>query len=100
MSVTTLQGKKVLVTGAGGFIGSHLVERLVALGARVACFLRYNSRGLKGWVDEFPSDVQSRLTIFWGDLKDPEAVRQAVKGQEIIFCPIHFLTIANFIELS
>jgi len=78
-------GKHVLVTGAGGFIGSHLTERLVAEDARVRVFLRYNSQAKRGWLDEAPPEVQNQIEVVWGDLKDPEAVRQAVKGSEIVF---------------
>jgi len=73
------------VTGAGGFIGSHLTERLVAEGAKVRVFLRYNSQSRKGWLEESPAEVSDRTEVVWGDLKDPEAVRRAVKGTEIVF---------------
>jgi NAD dependent epimerase/dehydratase len=77
--------KKVLVTGAGGFIGSHLTERLVKLGVSVKAFVRYNSRNDWGLIEFLPREVQESLEIFSGDLKDPEAVRKAVKGREIVF---------------
>lgn len=79
------QSKKVLVTGAGGFIGSHLIERLVELGASVRAFVRYNSRNDLGLIEFLTKEVQESLEIFRGDLKDPEAVRKAVKGCEIVF---------------
>jgi dTDP-glucose 4,6-dehydratase len=78
-------GRQVLVTGAGGFIGSHLVGRLVGEGAGVRVFLRYNSQAKKGWLDEAPQEIQDRLEVVWGDLKDPEAVRRAVKGVQVVF---------------
>lgn len=81
----SLKGAKVLVTGAGGFIGSHLTERLLDEGAVVSVFLRYNALGHKGWIDTFRNGTVSRLKIFLGDLRDPEAVRKAVRGQEIVF---------------
>jgi len=79
------RGKKVLVTGAGGFVGSHLTERLVAEGADIRVLLRYNSQGRRGWLEESPAEVQKRIQVIWGDLKDPEAVRQAVRGVQIVF---------------
>ena len=59
MKMAELRGKKVLVTGAAGFIGSHLAERLVALGADVRAFVHYNSLGSKGWLDESASASSS-----------------------------------------
>ena len=79
------RGKQVLVTGAGGFIGSHLTEELVKLGAKVRVFLRYNSQNRQGLIECLPKDIQGSLDIFWGDLKDSEAARQAVKGSQIVF---------------
>lgn len=78
-------GKTVLVTGAGGFIGSHLVERLVADGHTVRAFVRYNGRDDRGHLDRLPPDVKRSVEVFRGDLKDPEAVRKAVKGQAWVF---------------
>jgi NAD dependent epimerase/dehydratase len=75
-------GKKVLVTGAGGFIGSHLVERLVADGHRVRAFVRYNGRDDRGHLDALAPDVQADIEVERGDLKDPAAVLRAVRGQE------------------
>ena len=78
-------GKKVLVTGAGGFIASHLVERLVREGASVRAFLRYNSRNDVGMLKLIPADIFSQLEIIHGDLRDAEAVRGAVKGADTVF---------------
>jgi len=78
-------GKKVLVTGAGGFIGSHLVEHLVALGARVRAFVRYNSRNSYGWIDTFPDEIRGAMEVFVGDIRDAEKVREASEGIEYIF---------------
>ena len=79
------KGKKVLVTGAGGFVGSHLTERLVELGTHVKAFVRYNSRNDWGLLEELPMDIRNELEIVAGDLKDSGAVRDAVKDTEIVF---------------
>lgn len=80
-----IKGKKTLVTGAGGFIGSHLVEALVRMGAKVSVFIRYNSRSDLGLLDRLPKKINQELEVFAGDLKDPEALRRPVKGCEIVF---------------
>jgi len=77
--------KTVLVTGAGGFIGSHLVERLVNLGARVRAFVRYNSRGDRGLLELVPDSVLSKTEFVMGDLRDADAVKRAVEGSDLIF---------------
>lgn len=80
-----LKGKKVLVTGAGGFIASHLVERLVKDGAQVRAFVRYNSRGEVGLLRLLPLDVFSHIEVVAGDLRDAEAVRAAMKDVDTVF---------------
>jgi dTDP-glucose 4,6-dehydratase len=77
--------KHVLVTGGGGFIGSHLVEQLLAEGAEVRAFVRYNSRGDPGLLRLIPAKDRSRLEIVAGDLRDENAIRAAVEGSQIIF---------------
>jgi dTDP-glucose 4,6-dehydratase len=77
--------KKVMVTGAGGFIGSHLVERLVELGAKVRAFVRYNSRNDRGLLEILPEYAQKQIEVIAGDLRDSGSVRVAVKGVQIVF---------------
>ena len=78
-------GKKVLVTGSDGFIGSHLVEALMAHGCQVRAFTYYNSFNSWGWLDTLPKEQQERLDIFAGDIRDPNGVREAIKGCDIVF---------------
>jgi NAD dependent epimerase/dehydratase len=77
--------KQVLVTGAGGFIGSHLVERLARDGAQVRAFVRYNSRGDHGLLARLPQDIFRRLQIIPGDLRDLPALTSAMQDVEIVF---------------
>lgn len=76
-------GKKVLVTGAGGFIGSHLAERLVNEGAEVRAMVHYNALGKAGWLDHSP--LRERMAIIGGDITDRDSVSAAVKGVEVVF---------------
>ncbi len=78
------QNKKVLVTGAGGFIGSHLVERLAAEGAQVRAFVRYNSRADVGLLKLASPEIRSQLEIIGGDLRDEHAMRKAVEGCQVV----------------
>ncbi|MFC0632443.1 SDR family NAD(P)-dependent oxidoreductase [Brevundimonas balnearis] len=78
---TPLAGRKVLVTGAGGFIGSHVVERLVELGASVRAFVRYTSHGGAGWLDRSP--VRGEIEVVRGDLADRDSVDAAVEGCDV-----------------
>ena len=80
-----LSHKKVLVTGADGFIGSHLVEGLVALGADVRAFVFYNSFNSWGWLDSLPESTTNQIEVFPGDVRDPNGVRKAVCGMDVVF---------------
>lgn len=78
-------GKKVLVTGADGFIGSHLVEELMKKGYEVKAFTYYNSFNTWGWLDTFPKEKLDQIEIFSGDIRDPNGVREAMKGVDWVF---------------
>lgn len=77
--------KTVLVTGADGFIGSHLVEKLVDEGFKVKAFVYYNSFNSWGWLDTFPKEKINKIEIFAGDVRDPNGVRTAMKGVDIVY---------------
>ncbi len=77
--------KKILVTGADGFIGSHLTEELVKQGYSVKAFVYYNSFNSWGWIDTFPKELKDKIEIFAGDIRDPNGVREAMKGCDIVF---------------
>jgi NAD dependent epimerase/dehydratase len=79
------RNRSVLVTGAGGFIASHLVEKLVELGARVRAFVRYNSRGDPGLLAQLTPDQSQAVEIIAGDLRDLPAVRAAMQNVSIVF---------------
>ena len=80
-----MKNKKVLVTGADGFIGSHLVEELLLQGYQVKAFCMYNSFNSWGWLDSFPKDLLSQIEIFTGDVRDPNGVRTAMKGCDVVY---------------
>jgi NAD dependent epimerase/dehydratase len=75
----------ILVTGADGFIGSHLVETLVADGARVRAFVYYNSFNSWGWLETLSSEIMDHVEIFAGDIRDPNGVREAMKGIDDVY---------------
>lgn len=77
--------KKVLVTGADGFIGSHLTESLVERGYEVKAFTYYNSFNSWGWLDSLPKEKLNEIEIFSGDIRDPNGVREAMRGVEGVF---------------
>jgi len=76
--------QKILVTGADGFIGSHLTEELVRQGYSVKAFVLYNSFNSWGWLDHSPKDVVESLEVFSGDIRDPYGVKEAMKGCDIV----------------
>ena len=78
-----LGGTKVLVTGAGGFIGSHLVERLTELGAHVRAMVRYNSTGTAGWLDQSP--VRQDIDVVFSNVEDRDGLRKAMRGIDAAF---------------
>jgi NAD dependent epimerase/dehydratase len=77
--------KKILVTGADGFIGSHLTEELVKQGYEVRAFVFYNSFNSWGWIDSFPEEIKNRIEIFAGDIRDPNGVRVAMEECDTVF---------------
>jgi NAD dependent epimerase/dehydratase len=81
----SLRGTKVLVTGADGFIGSHLTERLVAEGADVRAFCLYNSRGSAGWLDDVDPATRAALDVRLGDIRDARFVTAATRDVEVVF---------------
>ena len=80
-----LKNKKILVTGADGFIGSHLVETLTDLDCEVTAFVYYNSFNSWGWLDSFPKEKLEKIKIFSGDIRDPNGVYSAMEGIDIVF---------------
>ena len=76
---------KVLVTGADGFIGSHLTEELVKRGYDVRAFAFYNSFNTWGWLDTLPKDIMDHVDVFTGDIRDPNGTREAMKGCDAVF---------------
>jgi nucleoside-diphosphate-sugar epimerase len=83
--MASLRDRAVLVTGADGFIGSHLVERLVADGAKVRAFCLYNSFGSAGWLDDLDPATRAKIDIRLGDIRDARFVERATEGIEVVF---------------
>jgi UDP-glucose 4-epimerase len=78
-------GKRVVVTGAEGFIGSHLTEALVRAGAAVTALCLYNSFGKAGWLDSLPGETRAAVRIVFGDIRDPHMMRSLIDGQDMVF---------------
>ncbi|WP_129670212.1 GDP-mannose 4,6-dehydratase [Phytoactinopolyspora endophytica] len=103
----SLAGHDVLVTGADGFIGSHLVERLIDEGSKVKAFCVYNSNGSYGWLDEMDPARRSTVEFRLGDIRDPRSVLEAVRDVEIVFhlaalvaIPYSYHAPASFLETN
>lgn len=80
-----LKGKKVVVTGSEGFIGSHLTERLLELGAEVTALVQYNSFNNWGWIDTFDKKIKDSINVVSGDIREYDAMKRIIKGQDVVF---------------
>lgn len=80
-----LKNKKVLVTGADGFIGSHLTERLVELGANVTALVQYNSFNNWGWIETLDKHVKKEIEVYTGDIREYDNISKVIKGKDVIF---------------
>jgi UDP-glucose 4-epimerase len=103
----TLAGKSVLVTGADGFIGSHLTEALVAAGARVRAFCLYNSHGSLGWLDTVPPETRAALDLRLGDIRDARFVEEACRDVAVVFhlaaliaIPYSYVAAESFVDTN
>jgi NAD dependent epimerase/dehydratase len=106
-AMTTIEGKSVVVTGAGGFIGGHLVERLVRDGARVRALCRYNSRNERGTLDWLEPNVLAEVEVVLGELRDVESVAAAIEGSEVVLhlgaqiaIPYSYVNPRDFLEVN
>ena len=100
-------GRKVLVTGADGFIGSHLTERLVRGGAEVSALSCYNSFDSHGWLDDLPAAVLKEIRVTRGDIRDAALVRRIVQGQDVVFhlaaligIPYSYVATQSYVETN
>jgi NAD dependent epimerase/dehydratase len=102
-----LTGKKILVTGAEGFIGSHLTELLIDSGYEVRAFVLYNSFNSWGWIDSLPEEKRKKLDVFTGDIRDPFSVKESMKGVSVVFhlaaliaIPYSYLAPGSYIDTN
>lgn len=80
-----IKGRRVLVTGSEGFIGSHLTERLVELGAEVTALVQYNSFNNWGWIDTFDKNIKDSINVVTGDIREYDGMKRIIKGQDVVF---------------
>jgi NAD dependent epimerase/dehydratase len=83
--MTSIKGRKTLITGAAGFIGSHLAETLLKDRAHVTALVRYTSSGKAGWLDHLPPALRKRLKVVYGDIRDPDICKMAIDGSDFVF---------------
>ncbi len=102
-----IKNSNVLVTGADGFIGSHLVERLIREGAKVRAFIYYNVWNSYGWLDSCSKEQLDQIEIFSGDVRDPNGVRKALEGMDVVFhlaaligIPFSYLAPDSYLETN
>ena len=105
--MSTLAGQTVLVTGADGFIGSHLTEALVAAGAKVRAFCLYNSHGSWGWLEDARPEDQAKIDVRMGDIRDARFVEAALEGVDVVFhlaaliaIPYSYVAPESFIDVN
>lgn len=103
----SFKGKRVFVTGADGFIGSHLVELLVQAGAQVRALVYYNSWNAYGWLSDVPKDILAQVELFHGDVRDAERMREGVKGcayvlhlSSLIAIPYSYVAPRSYVETN
>jgi len=101
------ENEKVLVTGGAGFIGSHLIEKLVELGAEAKVLVHYNSRNSWGYLEYLPPEILRKIDIFQGDVQDPFSVHKAVDGCAVVFhlasliaIPYSYVAPASYVETN
>ena len=105
--MTTTKKSKILITGAGGFIGSHLTEYLIDTGHDITAFVRYTSTGKAGFLDDLDEKKRRKLKIVFGDIRDRDDGLRAVAGQDIIIhlaaqiaIPYSYIAPADFISVN